>query len=563
MQFHWPRLSKGLWPSQISLLDGLESFYYPNDKFHEGYPLTGLHLASLSRHLQNLVLYCESSLDALQDLSVISPSHFQHLKTLDIIFESSSPIIDFEVPRTLTDLTLLGFGPYLPSICLSLLPPSLTQFVCHLESLELGDCKFPTTLKSFEIVLSQYKPWPVILGLLPPEIEKIVLRSNRKGPKFCFDAWTALSSLTNLRTFVCDVHDHFDIKCAELIPRSVETLRLLDIRGPTSEEWCIAILKALPQNLKKLGGSIWPFKIGPEVARHMPRRLEKVKGRIISPEAVPFLPQGFTEIEVAGLFPMTSLPPAVTSLKLTQLETSTLETLPVQLRSLSSSHLLSADVFKRLPKNLTKLDLMASFDSQDGVDLILESLPRALTSLRLMVFPKGNHLKSLVSAHSSLHIPRCVEDLTIGSLDFLEGEMAEWILGLPQNLNRLVLSIKRIQIGAMSSFRCFSALNLLNIDVEQSPAEGWATVLDFRSLPRRLAKLDICDQGNAYNNVSDISDNTLAGAPPFLDFLTLPKSPLLSRACLVHLRNLKNLKIRSFGVPEWFKKQKDPEIFLT
>jgi hypothetical protein len=75
--------------------------------------------------------------------------------------------------------------------------------------LELGGSRFPTTLLSVKLTTEQVD-WPFWFHHFPPGIEHISFPSiPEDSEKMTIDEWTALSTLTNLKSLELDVGNIF------------------------------------------------------------------------------------------------------------------------------------------------------------------------------------------------------------------------------------------------------------------------------------------------------------------------------------------------------------------
>jgi hypothetical protein len=83
-----------------------------------------------------------------------------------------------------------------------------------------------------------------------------------------------------------------------MIPRSVEELRLNgDKMYGNPESWDIEIIQAIPRNLKRMAG--FPSStISLSVAQVLPRSLTRLDHVPVAPEAVPYIPERLTEVEI-------------------------------------------------------------------------------------------------------------------------------------------------------------------------------------------------------------------------------------------------------------------------
>jgi hypothetical protein len=157
----------------------------------------GHHIASLSQDLRYLSLDCESSFQAIEELQKTKPSHFRSLVELHLSFESGDEQLDFEMPRTLTSLSLCNLRGSL-SLPLSLLPSSLTHLHCSLRTLEILGSSFPPSLISLSLRLSELARLPSAFQQLPIGLEILRLDISTKFEGFLMEDWEALNRLQNL-----------------------------------------------------------------------------------------------------------------------------------------------------------------------------------------------------------------------------------------------------------------------------------------------------------------------------------------------------------------------------
>jgi hypothetical protein len=537
-----------LWPSLIAQLDGLEDFKFSRPFDSPDVRITGHQLSTLSRNLKSLELEVASGICSFHDLCNSHPSHFHNLKTLSFVDWSDVGLIEFEIPPTLTFLNVQALYLALP---ISQLPPALTRLKCSVNTLQNGDSKFPDNLTSVTVTA---RNWLVPLEALPSHLEHLEIHDDSRGVNI--DNWSGLARLKNLKFLECPVNGLFDVEKALMIPRSVESLKLPHIKNDPTAEWSIGILKALPQNIRQLDG-IWPDKITAAIAQSMPRTLSRISNLRVLPEAVSFLPDACHEFELLpnGEDPhslISAFPSKLSSLYLTRLSPSLAEKFPTHLKSiviLSTDEMLSTEVLQNLPRNLTSLQQFASFPEHSDLDQVFKALPPSLIELAV---PPARMFNLLAPSSSSRYLPRTLKTIEMGCLDFSNSNMAEWILGLPKTLECMKIWINRPQQGAFTSFKHLTSLTRLQIAVRDKPEGGWARHLDFPSLPRSLTFLRIFSGPHAGD--SDISDETLMGAPPLLTTIQLPASPLLTKECLVHLPKVSDFTAGiDWSPPAWFK----------
>ena len=551
MVYKWRQTSNGVWPSQISKLEGLEAFSFIQGRLVTTHRLSALHLAALTRNLKKLELASIFAVEAFTALQLGNRPHFHQLERLDITFPAELVKFQFEFPKSLREIILRPLGVSRLCLALNQLPLGLTRLECTVESLEIDNSEFPSTLRSlvidFEGIVSR---WPCLFRHLPAEIEKLSIPGCSDG--ITIEDWAALSSLKFLIRLELDISGPFSVEQARLIPRSVEELILHNINDVMSVEWCIDIMRALPQKIRKLEG-IWNSleEFSPEVARNMPRTLETVNWIEIAPEVVAYLPDSFLEVNLCwGDFTaIQSWHSKLQNLFLPYLPNLLLDKLPATLQRLTVEEIdLSVELIERLPRMLSLLTVNA-LNPMIDVELQLKAFPRSLTVLE--AYPITQHVPALCTSGSSRFLPRSLNSLRLGCLDFSESKMAEWILGLPRNLITIRISIKDVQPPVFASFDTLTALRFLWIDVLKTPTGGWSQHLNLLSLPRNLVSVSLFDLELGYRLPTDITNDTFKGAPRNLETLSFPSSPLVNIECLHHLPNLHALSLGS-QAPLWF-----------
>jgi hypothetical protein len=363
------------------------------------------------------------------------------------------------------------------------------------------------------------------------------------------------AGLPSLRTLDICIKDAFTPEEAQMIPRSVEEINL-DKRLVGTEEWCIKMLKALPPNLRSLSG-IWSDVITPTLAQCMPRTLESVMAARVMPEAIKYLPENVTDFRISStgdLQSISAFPAKLRSLTVPKLPHSLVEKLPEQLTDLTidDETTLNEEIARKLPRHLTSLASFALNPLAD-IEATFAALPPSLTMLLASVttFITSRIIPRPTPAISSQHLSRNMKKLFLGCLDFSEGAMAEWVLGLPTCLEELHLVVNHLQKGSFASFGKLSSLQRLSISTLNTPEGGWAAHLDLGSLPRELLVLKLTDSSPGFNE-ADINNNCLIGAPPSIIEIALPKSLRLNKGCLVHLPNVKRFYFPVYGPPKWF-----------
>jgi hypothetical protein len=537
MSLDWRNVSEYVWPPLIIELAGLTSFSLSCGFSKPVSFLLGHHLSTLSRNLKKLFLQIDSSLQAFQELHSTIPDHFHCLETLHLSSMSVSNRIEIKIPATVTDLSLSS-NRALGTFPLSCLPPNLIKLRASVQELEIGDFRFPSTLTSIQLFFSRNPNWTRVFHLVPSTI-KILMVSCRapNSGRMKLDDWIAISAFNDLE---CLGFNHsYGVEEALLLPRG---LKQLSVTNPqpfgATDEWCIELLKALPQNLELLEG-LWPPVITPAIAKNIPRAVKTTLGASIAPQAVSFLPNSIIDVEVtqkAGIELILSFPSNLHRLRLPELPRTLAEKLPNGLKSLQleGKHaVLSAETVEILPRGLTNLTLSLANNPMSDIDGVLEALPPALTEFS--AFPPVHEWDPVIvavptSSKSSQFIPRCMAELGIGCLDFSESSMAKWILGLPTNLYYLRLRVKYLQNDAFSTIGQLYALTDLEISALNTPEVGWARFLQFDTLPQKWSSFILEDLSEEFkeSNGSDIADNSLRGAPQTLQHLSLPRSPLLT-----------------------------------
>jgi hypothetical protein len=570
MAVKWSYWSKCLWPSQIIKLEGLEIFSFNNLNAESDKQLSDVHLSTLSRNLKELNLECIAPLPALNRLYSVNPCPFPSLRSLNLRVGVGNNPFEFEIPSTVTELGVWSPRRATIQLPLSCLSPNLTKLEATVTNLELGNLRFPKTLNTIRLRIRQTTPWVDILTALPCEIENISLEDLAEHIP-TMDDWKAMSMFTNLKTLEIPVYSSFGVPEAQMIPRSLKVLRLEEVDSFTMrEEEYIAVLQALPRQLRELDG-IWRNSITPGIAKNLPRTLCNALDEYVVPEAVPFIPDLITSLrmEAGDMGLISRFPSHLAKLLLYMLPLSLAAKLPAGLQSLAIQDrelALTGALVERLPRALKELTLYVTADPIQDVEDVLKALPPSLTILKASVGPfdpmkmvssSSEFVLHSTPSNSSLLLPRCMSDLTLGCLDFPEGHLVDWILGLPTQLTILDLLINRLQKGAFTSFSALVNLRELCIRVVNTPQDGWASNLDFRSLSRKLTKLSLFDYNDGFE-ATNISDDSLIGSPTTLTEFRIPLSPLLTKACMVHLPHLRDFWFGSEydAVPEWFKGMK-------
>jgi hypothetical protein len=190
----------------------------------------------------------------------------------------------------------------------------------------------------------------------------------------------------------------------------------------------------------------------------------------------------------------------------------------------------------------------------ENVEEVFKALPPKLTNLE--AFPNPIQLMAInhprTPYHSSLHLPRVIQLLELGYLDFSESKLTEWIGGLPTRLTTLKLCISHLQIGSFTEFGKLQMLTTLEVNVMNSPDGGWSAYLDFSSLRRNLTTLVVNDMSEDFDEC-DIHNDTFKGAPRYLNDLKIPNTPFLTKERLVYLPDLGYLSLLPEDIPpSWF-----------
>jgi hypothetical protein len=574
MVLEWPTFSRCPWPSQVIELAGLQSFSLFNERDAAKNVLSGLQLSTLSRHLEVLNLKSDSSLDAFHDLHSLHPGHFQRLERLSLKFRTRPVNLNFQLllPQTLTDLELFrrSAAPKCNIPSPSLLPPSLKSLTLYGVEVELDGHSFPKNLKTFFYLAhsgpseSNSLQWALVFRFLPIGIERVTFRS-RCGTLAEADRWSSLSKLINLKSLDVSVRGPFSIELAQMLPRSIEELHLAHIYTGL-ETWCVDLLKskALPPRIRKMTGVC--RGINTAVAQNLPETLELMGNPQIAPGIIPHLPNNISMVHVSStgdLGNISSFPSNASEILLPHLTHSLAKRLPKGLKSLTIHHSLIGiplEAFSILPTNLTALDTYWTPNPSTNIEGFLKVLPRTLTCLKLSVVGRTeSEIFFPTPSQSSLHLPRCMEILEIGHMDFSGCSMADWILGLPRSLTLLGISVRDLQKDTFPAFGILPSLNTLKIEVENPPEDGWASKLDFKFLPRSLTEIRLKQTPSLQphtmqplHHSSDITNETFRGAPMRLKVLEIPKSPKINRGCLVHLPRILTIWEQPQIVPVWF-----------
>jgi hypothetical protein len=295
--------------------------------------------------------------------------------------------------------------------------------------------------------------------------------------------------------------------------------------------------------LKQLTGVV-PRTITIPIAKLLPPGLETIEHGDLSSAAVACLPDKVTSLTLA-LFTgdISAVPANLRHLTIYLPSESILNVLPSQLETLRIGEIgnrLSCEQLARLPRSLTLFSIwLIKVPFTDDLEAFFKALPPNLTSFSAC--PNINHPELIpisVPSHSSHLLPRSMTILEIGCLNFSDGDMAAWILGLPPKLRFLKLAVNSLTSGDFSSLHTLSSLNSLMVRVlEPMEQKSWAKCLDVRNLPRSLAQF-LLDSLRVYSEPSDITDDWFRGAPPLLDYVTIPYSPLVTQSCLAHLPNV-------------------------
>jgi hypothetical protein len=258
---------------------------------------------------------------------------------------------------------------------------------------------------------------------------------------------------------------------------------------------------------------------------------------------------------------ISTFPSKLKSLEIPTFDISLAEKFPIGLKTLKitgTKTVLTGELLEKIPKNLTELELMASYNPippNCDLALLFKALPQSLTLLFLTgEQPRSESDAEFVSCptptQSSLLLPRSITKLKMGYLNFSESRMSDWILGLPTGLVALRLLIPSPYMDMFSSLRCLYHLKWLSVQVWKAPEGGWAQYTSFNSLPRKLEQIHLSEVNDSSSN-SLFTDDSFKGAPRYLQDISIPASPFLTEACLVHLPHLQWLQI-SYRSPSWF-----------
>lgn len=565
----WGYTSDCLFPSQIALLAGLESFSLYDTSGKRGAQLSGRHLSALSQNLKSLFLYSTRCLEAFNELSLLRPSHeFRTLETLVLSSFKDVDTMNFKIPASVTELTLQSVDTEHGDLCLSCLPAGLTRLEFKARGLKIGDFTFPSTLLSLEMELHYEEDWTIIFDVLPREIQHISVPGEGYTTSLDGDAWKKLKEFASLKYIHFHVPSAFGVEEADCIPKSVEELDLVVVTAVEEESDMVEILKTLPPKLRRLDG-IWDFNITSAIAQAMPRTLEHFSDRFILPEAVCYLPDSFKQIFIGIEFHefewdfIPHFPKKLERLYLPVLTQSLAVKMPSSLTYLqidSNQTTLIGEIVQQLPRNLTRLVLNRAFSPISDLEDVLRALPPKLLTMNALGRPGERDITQLIpaSSNSSSLIPRSLQTLELGCLDFSGSDLNEWILGLPRNLNTLKLFVDRLQPRAFTTVGCLSALMDLSITVLKTMEGGWAQCLDLTSLSRKLMIFSLVDLSAEFSasKGSNITNDNFVGAPLRLWELTLPDSPLLTRKVVAHFPHLGAVWFASKGSrtkPTWFK----------
>jgi hypothetical protein len=567
VRFDFTKTSKHNWPSIASQFCGLEQFSYISSHDAPDCGLKGHHLATLPQDLKKLYLDCESALRAFRELQMANPSHFRSIPDLFLRFKNNKLCLDFEMPRNLKSLALTDYHQTSLSLPISVLPKGLTHLFCYIKTLEMDESMFPSSLVDLHLSLAEMPRLPVAFHHLPVGLESLYLNIGSQFTGLVLENWDAIHKLTNLKTLQIPVGVPLTIKEVQLLPQSLETLELTNIVDIVTEEWCIQILKALlPRKLKILKG-IFPEEITPSIVRHMPRTLVKLDRDYTFPasELISMLPDSIEDLKVEGddLFLISSFPSKLQSLTIQDIPyhsasvlKSMLALLPDSLKTLDFGFdfegRLTTDMASTLPRGLEELIWISSVPLNGEMKALFKALPRTLKQIEMLptYLDHASISPARTTPQSSLMLPRQLEALHIGCLEFTPGKMAEWILNLPNGLRSLSISIKQIQLRAFDAFGALEHLQYLSIRVLLPPKGGWSKFVNLQSLPRKLTSLSFWD---IYSKDSDLTDESFRGAAPSITSLEIQSSPLLTIGCLSHLPNLSELRYQPNNErPSWF-----------
>jgi hypothetical protein len=436
--------------------------------------------------------------------------------------------------------------------------------------LEEGDqpFRFPPCFKILDFRLQNlnHPNRTFIFRSLPVDTESITTFISLDDYAFGIDDWNALSRLTKLKYLESFVHGPFGANEASLLPKSLETLVFYGIHRTLADDGSnqnlhIEMLNALPPKLTRLGG-LWPQKIScAHVIQSLPQSIKILDGWHITPALVNHLPDHLSDLNVQGtlLELPCSFPSNLRNLEIPDFHEMIAEKLPNQLESLKIKKYVSftGKLIEKIPRSLTLLaSIWVNCPIGDDIEHLIMALPPSLKEFRAL--PNDVDIDSVPTpSHSSSLLPRTIEVLEIGMLDFSQSNMAEWILGLPTRLHTLSISVQHIQTGAFAHMRRLNALHNFTLIVRKTPVTGWAKCIDFKSLPRSLTSLVTID-GDPELKASDITNDCFVYAPVGLNSLTIPISPLLTRDCLAHLPNLDqfweyHLTVPRFREIGWFE----------
>jgi hypothetical protein len=558
-KIEWDEKSAGFWPSHIQQLDGLEEFAFICTSSAPKHHLSAANLTILSRNLKCLLLSAHSALDALSKLFSKDPGHFPHLELLWIGFYSNFSHIKLQIPATVTELYLSYQDEACGILPLSWLPNGLVKLDCTIGALEYSDkVKFPETLRSLSLQLHSAIPPSSLFEILPDQLEELVISSELIGGLYIeLKDWALLSKLSSLKRICFEMEGGFDREAAQLLPRTLEKLILLGKLKKLQESSVIEILKELPKNLKVLTG-ILPSTTTLNIAKNLPRNLEGILRGKVEPAAVAYIPDKVTWIEIASNLDVdliSSFPAFLRYLVLPHVSPLIFDRLPSHLTELTihdSETVLTAAEIKKLPSSLTVLSNRCPVDNWA---LILEALPPKLSSLSWGPNTHAPLWEDIVPqpmpTQASLLLPRGLKHLSLGYLDFSEGNMAEWILGLPTGLVSLSIDVLQPQKGICTSIGFLTQLDTLTIRTKTTPEGGWAPYLDMASLPRSLAELSLLQNvyTQANTNTSNITDESFFGAPPALNIVTIPTSTITQNGVFSHLPKRARLYFDVAGNP--------------
>jgi hypothetical protein len=441
------------------------------------------------------------------------------------------------IPSNLKELKIHGNQVSYGTLSLSSLPKSLTKMDCNLDELKVtpeSDCRFPESLKT----LILYTMSKDALHLLPPDIEHVqIARMDRRVAWMTIEDWRAISRLTKLKSLYLGYYGHFDVKSAEMIPRSLEALILAGTLGISSEEESVEILRALPHSLTQLYG-VWPMGyLTPVMARNLPTSLREMGMNYrqgVVPLAVASLPNSLTRLDVYGAArdyeQIKSFPANLSDLMVDQLPERVLHLLPDNLQTLKivkDEFWLFSELVEMLPRGLKTLEIPDA-DPKDEMEVILRALPPSLTHLVL-----GSSLFITMSSSSSQLLPRTIKsislhfEMNVATEEGLDG-LAEWILGLPSSLSLLEFLPQTLSPSAFQSFGKLANLKSLSLEMCKKQEEGWAKEFKFTHLPRQLTHLRLADATVSFKDSAHSGINNLSfkGAPPSLIELSIPKSEI-------------------------------------